>query len=339
MQSPLPYAAVVFCCMACSELSRDSAAFEAALDIDEPSNTTPRSNSLNCRARSEPYPSPLPTPSATATRVLSGYLFLEGPVWLPAQGSLYMTDTDFETSTNPDGPDSKIWRFTPPSTVELLAPEAAANGLALANDGRVLAATQDTQSLAFFDPNTGERDDLRLRYRGQRFNSPNDLAVRSDGSIYFTDPDYAIGPRISETRLYGVYRVSPRGRVSLVDGRVNRPNGIALSPDERTLYVGGREPAVYKYQLDDRGDVVGERTVLTEEAGESDGFTIDCAGNLYVTSTTVKVFDPTGALLGEIVAGEFATNVAFGGPNQTTLYITSYGELYAIDLNVPGRAY
>lgn len=75
------------------------------------------------------------------------------------------------------------------------------------------------------------REDLRLRYRGQRFNSPNDLAVRSDGSIYFTDPDYAIGPRISETRIYGVYRVSPRGRVSLVDGRVNRPNGIALSPD------------------------------------------------------------------------------------------------------------
>ncbi|HKU44186.1 MAG TPA: SMP-30/gluconolactonase/LRE family protein, partial [Polyangiales bacterium] len=87
-------------------------------------------------------------------------------------------------------------------------------------------------------------------------------------------------------------------------------------PDERTLYVGGREPSIYKYQLAADGSVVGERAVFIEEAGESDGFSIDCAGNLYVTSTTVKVFDPSGVLLGEIAAGEYATNVAFGGPNQ-----------------------
>ena len=292
---------------------------------------------MPCPARTTPYPPPLP-PTAQATLVGSGYLFLEGPVWVAAQGALFLSDTDFETSTQPNGPASNIVRFKPPSTFDVFVVGANVNGLALANDGRILAANQDTQSLSFFDPSTGARDNLRLRYRGDKFNSPNDLAVRADGNVYFTDPDYAIGPRSSETLLYGVYRVSRRGGVSLVDGRVTRPNGIALSPDERTLYVGGREENVYRYHLAADGSVVGEREVFAP-GGESDGFTIDCAGNLYVTSTTVKVFAPDGSLLSEIVAGEFATNVAFGGPNQSTLYITSYGELYAIESSVPGRAY
>lgn len=293
--------------------------------------------SLVCPVRTTPYPNPLPA-APVATRLRDDFLFTEGPLWVASEGVLLFSDTDFSTSSNPNGPEVKIRRLTPPDTFDVFIPSSGSNGLALANDGRVLAATHDTQSLAYFDPSSGARENIDLSYRGKAFNSPNDLAVRSDGTVYFTDPDYEIGPRVSETRVFGVYRVSARGRVSLIDGRVARPNGIALSPDERTLYVAGREADLYRYDLDEDGNYVGEREVFASP-GEGDGLTVDCAGNVYVTALSVKVYDPEGVQLGEIVAGEKATNVAFGGPNQTTLYITSQNELYSIELNVPGRSY
>jgi gluconolactonase len=302
-----------------------------------PEAVTPTSISLACPERTTPYPSPVAA-MAQATLIRNDFNFVEGPLWIASEGVLWFSDTDFSTSANPNGPEVKIWRLAPPDRLDVVIASSGSNGLALANDGRVLAATHDTQSLSYFDPRTGERENRNLKYRGQAFNSPNDLAVRSDGIVYFTDPDYEIGPRASETRIFGVYRVSRRGSVSLLDGRVSRPNGIALSPDERTLYVGGHEDDLYRYALDDNGMVIGEREVFVSP-GPSDGLTVDCAGNLYVTALSVQVFDPDGVKLGEIAAGEKATNVAFGGPSQTTLYITSQNELYSIELNVPGRSY
>ena len=295
----------------------------------------PSSRSLVCPAVAA-YSSPLPS-NTQATLIKGGFGFLEGPVWVAAQGTLLFSDLDFATSNDPLGPSVKLRRFRPPQTFDVLVVNSGSNGLALANDGRVLAASHDVQSLSLFDPATGQREVLDVRYQGKHFNSPNDVAVRADGTVYFTDPDWQLGTRSSETGIRGVYRVEPNGNVSLIDGSLDQPNGVALSPDERTLYVGSHANDVVAYALAPDGSA-GTRTRFAS-TGLSDGLSVDCAGNLYVSAATVQVFDPRGHKLGDIQVAEDPKNVAFGGPKQTTLYITAGAGLYAIELNVPGRCY
>jgi gluconolactonase len=278
---------------------------------------------------------PLPPQGArTATLVRGGFDFLEGPVWLHAQGVLFFSDMHMGRGAVPP---ATIMRFTPPSTFVPFVAEAGSNGLALMLDGQLLACTHDLQTLSIFDAVDGTRTTLDLRYMGDRFNSPNDLTVRSDGTIYFTDPDWQLGGRPSETGMMGVYRVPPGGAPVLVDGSLNKPNGIALSPDERTLYVTSAGADLVAYPIEPDGST-GTRTVLASPGG-SDGLAVDCAGNLYVTAGRVRVFDPQGAELGSINVPESPANVAFGGPERRTLYITARRGLYAIELNVPGYPY
>jgi sugar lactone lactonase YvrE len=188
-------------------------------------------------------------------------------------------------------------------------------------------------------------------YQGHRFNSPNDLTVGPDGSVYFTDPDFQRARRPDEmSGRTSVFRVKD-GVVTLVDDTIRQPNGIALAPDGRTLYVGGNATGkIYKYPVNADGSV-GARADFASLSG-SDGSTIDCAGNLYQVSYSdakVHVYAPSGAALGTISAGASTTNVAFGGPDGQTLYLTSgtasqggdsgnFG-LYSVHLNVPGWPY
>lgn len=258
-------------------------------------------------------------------------------MWLASIGALLFSDMDFSTSNQATGPRSQIRRFVPPNTFDVLSPSAFSNGLAVDRGGSVLAATHDVQSLSRIDPTNGTRTPLLLDFNGDHFNSPNDLAIRFDGNVYFTDPDWQIGPRSSETRITGVYRMDPSGVISLVDGTLNKPNGIALSPNGSTLYVGSAGNDILTYPVSTDG-AVGSATVFAT-TGSSDGLTVDCAGNLYVTSGTVEVFDPNGAKLGDITLNEAPSNVAFGGADQRTLYITARTGLYAIDLLIPGLPY
>ncbi|HEX4355128.1 MAG TPA: SMP-30/gluconolactonase/LRE family protein, partial [Polyangiales bacterium] len=261
-------------------------------------------------------------------------------------GELFFSDIDTSTAQNAHGPNSQIRRFKPPSTFDVLVASSGSNGMALANDGRLIAATHDIQSLSYFDPVSGVRQSSSLSYQGKHFNSPNDVAVRSDGNIYFTDPDWQLGPRTSETGMLGVYRVAPNGDVSLVDGSLDEPNGIAISPDERTLYVGQRGDNVMAYPIDADGKTGNGKAFAN--SGTSDGMTIDCAGNVYVALAVTRATSPIGAVgvfsssgqkLGEITLDQQSTNVAFGGPEQKTLFITAGPSLYSIALNIPGRAY
>jgi gluconolactonase len=297
----------------------------------------PTSRSLSCPSGMTTYPNPLPS-DRQAKLVRADFGFIEGPLWIAERNQLLFSDMNFSTSNNPNGPDAVIRRFTPPNTFDVFAMASGTNGLALGNDGRVIAASHGVQSLIDFDLTTGQREVRALDYQGKHFNSPNDLAVRADGNVYFTDPDFQLGPRTSETNLRGVYRVSPSGVVSLVDGTLNNPNGIALSPDENTLYVGSAGNDVFSYALAADGGITGMRKLFASP-GASDGLGIDCAGNVYVTSTTVQVFDAGGSKLGEIAVAETPSNVAFGGPDRTTLFITAQGGLYSIELGVPGRSY
>jgi gluconolactonase len=278
---------------------------------------------------------PLPPPdSRTATPIEGGFDFLEGPVWVAAQGALFFSDMHMGGS---GWPLSTIVRFTPPSDFQDFASDLGSNGIALTLGGDLLVATHDMQTLSIYDATDAQRTTLALTYMGDRFNSPNDLTVRADGTIYFTDPDWQLGGRASETEMTGVYRVPPGGEPQLVDGTLDRPNGIALSPDQQTLYVSSAGADLMAYPVAADGST-GTGSVLASPGG-SDGMAVDCAGNLYVTAGSVRVFDPEGGELGSISVAEQPANVAFGGSDRRTLYITARTGLYAIELNVPGYPY
>lgn len=286
------------------------------------------------------YGDPLPPIGQRhAARMKDGFGFVEGPLWIASQGVLLFSDLDFATSGSPQGPSSQIRRFRPPDQFDVLVASSGSNGLALAPDGRVLAATHDLQTLSYFDPVTGARESRVLSYSDQHFNSPNDLTVRSDGTVYFTDPDWQLGSRASETNMRGLYRVAPDGTAVLLDASLDNPNGVMLSPDEATLYVGSRGPELFAFELAADGGVGPRRLFATTGGGSSDGMSIDCAGNLYIASSTIQVFSPAGQKLGEITTDEGPSNVAFGGPARKTLYITGGSALFQIELNIPGRAY
>ncbi|MCX5064347.1 SMP-30/gluconolactonase/LRE family protein [Micromonospora lupini] len=293
------------------------------------------------------YGSPLPSSSLTATKIRSGFNFLEGPVWVADGG--YLLFSDMANGTGPyNVQPSTIRRFTPPSTFDTFIANAGSNGLALSADGQqIVAATHDQRNVSAYRLSDRSRSTVAANYQGRAFNSPNDVAVRSDGVTYFTDPNFQRGNRQDQMNgRTSVFRVS-NGQVSLVDDRLRQPNGIALAPDGATLYVGAySENKIYKYVVQPDGSI-GERSVFVNYIGGPDGVTIDCAGNVYWAAggdSLVHVYSPTGAQLGTIRPGfSGTTNVAFGGPDRQTLYVTSgpWGDsgLYSVRLNVPGYPY
>jgi gluconolactonase len=283
------------------------------------------------------FGNPLPGDSPMAQPVQGGFGFLEGPVWLADKGWLLFSDMDMSSNT-PNGPKSRIRRLKPPNTFDVFVEQANSNGLALDVDGAVLACTHDMQTLSRYLPDSGMREARALTYMGKHFNSPNDLTVRSDGMVYFTDPDWQLAGRTNETMMTGVYRVTSDDTVELVDGTLNKPNGITLSLDEHTLYVGSSAPEIRAYPVNADGSV-GASTVFASPGG-SDGMAIDCAGNLYVAGgNDVKVFAANGNSLGSIAVAGTTSNVAFGGTDAKTLYITAGNTLYSIALQVPGLPY
>jgi gluconolactonase len=292
------------------------------------------------------YGPPLASPTTTATRLLGGQSFLEGPVWVADPGYLLMSDMAAATGPQRVQP-SKILRYVPGSAaVETAIADSGSNGLALSPDGQsIVAATHDQRSVSRYQLADSSREPVATDFLGAAFNSPNDVTIRSDGVIYFTDPDFQRGSRADAMQgRTSVFRVSG-GTVSLVDDSLRQPNGIALSPDGGTLYVGAYgENKIYSYPVRADGST-GTRTQFAAIAGP-DGATIDCAGNVYWASGTdglVHVFSPAGAELGTIASGSGTTNVAFGGSDRQTLFITSgrTGDsgLYSVRLGVPGYPY
>ncbi|WP_436761340.1 SMP-30/gluconolactonase/LRE family protein [Streptosporangium sp. V21-05] len=295
------------------------------------------------------YPDPLPSPSVAATKIRDGFNFLEGPVWDATSQTLLLSNMRDGTGSQGVQP-SDILRFTAPNTFTTFIAGAGSNGLAISRDGTtLLAATHDQRSVSSFRLADKARGVVAANYRGRAFNSPNDLTVAADGTVYFTDPDFNRASRPDEmSGRTGVFRVK-NGVVSMVDDTIRGPNGVALSPDGGTLYVGGAGK-VNRYPVNADGGV-GARGDFAS-VSNPDGVTVDCAGNLYQASYDdgkVHVFAPSGAALGTISAGRNSTNVAFGGPDGQTLFITSgtasrggntgnFG-LYSVRLNVPGWPY
>jgi len=219
---------------------------------------------------------------------------------------------------------------------------SGSNGLALGEDGALIAATHDRKEISRFDRVDGSRMRIVGEFQGQPFNSPNDLAISRDGTIWFTDPDFQRKAAPGGQDKTRVYRVGTDGNVSVVDETIANPNGIALSPDGNTLYVtgGGEQGLLRAYTLAD-GQPQGHRDLVTD-AVVPDGVAIDCLGNIYLTEHTrqrVRVVSPEGKPLATIAVDANVTNAAFGGPERRTLFLTGAGAVWSIPLDVAGLPY
>jgi gluconolactonase len=264
----------------------------------------------------------------TVPRPNPGYSFTEGPIWVAGLGALLFSD-----NVDPE----KIWQLLPTSPAAVptvLLNPSHSNGMALDNDDMLLVADQDGNKIVRVNPSNGAILGDVVPAGNYR---PNDLVLRSDGNLYFTDPNS--GGR-------GFYRVSPTGTLdgpftqTNAPDAPNSPNGIVLSTDENTLFVGDvNEGFVSSFSLAADGAVETDSGLKFAENLNStvDGMAVDCGGNLYVgTASGVQVLDASGAVLGTLMQGNYVSNVTFGGPDRNTLYATSQGEIRSVALNVRG---
>ncbi|HTJ82150.1 MAG TPA: SMP-30/gluconolactonase/LRE family protein, partial [Polyangiaceae bacterium] len=257
--------------------------------------------------------------------IQGGFDFVEGPVWLATPGVLRFSDIpqNVVLELDPSTGDISKWR----------SDSAGTNGNALAPNGDLVMCEQGGRRVARSVADVATPVLVAGDYMGTKLNSPNDAIVRSDGTIFFTDPTYGLGGP-SDIGFQGVYRVTLAGDVELVDDAHSQPNGIALSPDESKLYVSDSDlGGLFVYEVATDG-TTGPATELVE-AAPGDGMAIDDAGNIYLsTADGVTVYAPDGSLWGTIAVPEQPANCAFGGADRKTLYITARNGLYSVTMSV-----
>ena len=186
----------------------------------------------------------------------------------------------------------------------------------------------------------GKVEILAERWQGKRLNAPNDLAVRKEGDVYFTDPAFGNQQDTRELDFFGVFHISRKGELEVIAKPKGRPNGIALAPDGHTLYVSNSdERNVRAYDLDKSGGASNERTLISGIEGVPDGICVDEKGDLYVAANQIQVYSPEGKTLGMVPTEETPSNCAFGDPDLGSLYITARTSLYRARLDVKGISY
>ena len=276
----------------------------------------------------------------------------EGPVYVAADHALYFT------ALPRPGPEVAIKRLELGSGRVSVVRESAngANGMTLDRQGRLVVCEQGTPTerarISRLDPATGEIETVVDELAGLPLNSPNDVVVRSDGTIWFTDPSYGYLQGFKPEPLVGdyVYRYDPvSGRLSVVADSFDKPNGLAFSPDERILHVGDsganqeagsyypqRPHHIRAFDVVDGRQLVNDRLLAVTTPGFPDGLKVDTAGRVYASAFSgVQVFSPTGDLIGEIrLPG--AVNFTFGGPDRNVLYITTDTAVWAAVLDAKG---
>jgi gluconolactonase len=292
-------------------------------------------------------------PDARIEKLGEGFRWSEGPVWIEEGRYLLFSDV----------PANKMYRWSEADGVSVfLDPsgydgpptpafrEPGSNGLIPGPKGTILMADHGNRAIARLDLATKKKTFLATHFQGKRFSSPNDLVLARDGTIYFTDPPYGLDglnkSPLKEIPFNGVYRLDPDGTVTLVDDSMSFPNGIILSPDERTLYVANSDPERpiwMAFSLDGQGRVTGKRVFADVSAdakaglpGLPDGMAIDVAGNLFATGPGgVHVFAPDGSRLGRIDTGTAVANCAFGEDGRT-LFLASNNMLARVRTKTKG---
>jgi gluconolactonase len=278
--------------------------------------------------------------TAEAERLATGFTFTEGPLWHP-DGYYYFVDLRA----------NKLYRITPGQKPELVRETQEGNGTTFDLQGRLIHCEHNARGVSRLSAD-GQVEMIAERYRGGRFNKPNDVVCRSDGSLFFTDPDKRMPytkreippPEGLDNTWDGaaVYRIAPDGAISQV-ALCEYPNGLAFSPDERTLYVANTRSSKYIHALkiDATGKMVGRSIFADMNEGDRpgipDGLKVDSQGRVFCSGPGgVWVFTPEGKKIGVIEFPEQAVNFAFGGDDLRTLFCCAYTSVYTLRMKVPG---
>lgn len=275
-------------------------------------------------------------PGAIVERLGQGCEWSEGPAWVPQRGVVLWSDI----------PNDRVMRWSPDGGVEV---ERVAvdftNGRAVDADSAVVTCSHGHRRIERWEPD-GRVTPLVSHYQGRRLNSPNDVVVRSDGSIWFTDPPYGIlsdrEGHQAEPELAGchVFRFDPTtGALSIATDLLSRPNGLAFSPDESVLYVSDTGDAHHIMAFDVVGGLAlhNPRVLAVIEPGVPDGFRVDETGHIFTSAGDgIHVLTPEGRRIGRIPIPEVTSNCAFGGPDGTDLFITATTSLYRVATRTRG---
>ncbi|HEX8839655.1 MAG TPA: SMP-30/gluconolactonase/LRE family protein [Sphingomicrobium sp.] len=293
-------------------------------------------------------------PAGAKIQVLAeGFTWTEGPVWIREGGYLLFSDP----------PKNRMYRWAPGdrSASVFLEPsggsemrgfrEAGSNGLKRAGTDHLLVADQGDRGIALLNLRSKAKRLLVQLYEGKKLNSPNDVAVASDGAIWLTDPPYGLegiddSPKKEQT-ANRVYRLAPDGKLTAAVSELRYPNGLAFSPDGRTLYVSNSDPknaVILAFDVSRTGALSGRRGFADMNAlaakglpGLPDGMTVDERGNLWASGPGgIHVINPDGRELGLISTGAAISNCAFGGADGRTLFMTSTHQIVALRTNVRG---
>lgn len=266
----------------------------------------------------------------TVELVQGGYMFTEGPQWREAQGVLLFTDI----------PASTIYEYTPGGSAPTLfrMPSGESNGLAIDGNGAVISAQHNNHMIA--------RDGVEIVsiFESNRLNSPNDVVVADDGTIFFTDPPYGLPDGVTAQPFMGVYRIAPNNTVTAEHrgATSERPNGIGMSVDGRLLLVADTaDGKLWGFPIESSG-ALGTRMMLAQTSGGADGLAVDSFDNIFVAANAgIEVFSQSGSKWGTIAVPGKASNCAFGDADHKTLYITANGmgggALYKVRLENPGK--
>ncbi|MCZ6679369.1 MAG: SMP-30/gluconolactonase/LRE family protein [Candidatus Poribacteria bacterium] len=266
----------------------------------------------------------------------TGCQFTEGPIWNATGRFLLFSDI----------PANQMKKWTPESGItNFRVPSGKSNGLTYDKQGRLIACEHANRRVSRTEAD-GTVAAIASVYDGKRLNSPNDVVVKSDGGVYFSDPPYGLTAAFGaegeqEIDFQGVYRLAPDGQtLTLLIDDFDRPNGLCFSPDESILYINDTARIhIRAFDVQSDGTIANGR-IFAEESGEDgapDGMKVDGQGNVYVTGPGgIWIFNPSGKHLGIIKVPEKAANLAWGGDDWRTLFITASTSIYSVQCKVSG---
>jgi gluconolactonase len=278
--------------------------------------------------------------NAKVAKLADGLGFTEGPTWISADGG-YLVFSDI--------PNNELKQWTAAGGVKTFRqPSHNANGNTTDLHGNLLSCEHSGRRVAMAKPG-GEPQTVVAEFAGKKLNSPNDVVVKSDGTIWFTDPDYGLPNTPDKKGKVGkeqpgnyVYRFDPKSKtLTAIAKDFDKPNGLAFSPDEKTLYVAdsGAPKHIRAFAVKADGSVSGGGVFCKIDVGGPDGIRVDAAGRVWSSAGDgVQIFAPDGKLIGKILVPEAPANLCFGGPDGKTLFITARKGLYSIPVSVKGAS-
>ena len=272
-------------------------------------------------------------PDARVEKLVGGMQFTEGPVWIPLHGG-------FVVFSDIPGNELKTWSAKK-GLKTFRKPSGHGNGNTLDREGHLITCHHfPIRAVTITDDATAQSRLLVDQFQGKRFNSPNDVVVKSDDSVWFTDPTYGLKQGKPELDKNYVFRLDRKtNQLSIVASDFDMPNGLCFSPDEKRLYIAdsGKPHHVRVFDVQDDGTLKGGEVFCVIDKGVPDGMRCDQSGNLWSSAGDgIHVFSPDGTLLGKILVDETPANLCFGGPDGKTLFIAARTSLYAIKTAITG---